>query len=177
MASISGRRIGTAWTWVEKQHKCCAFQFWEDSPITFARVRTLCVLAVFLQSCSSPPPVTSPSEIETPPADVYESLDDQFLSVAQEIPEFAGFYLNEDGNYIVNLASKPGLQAASVNDVEKAIENVFGTGYLNREITASSNGLQTPQIQIRAVRYTFEDLADISRESSRAGRRVRPLVP
>lgn len=123
-----------------------------------------------LQSCN-----TSPSEVlpaEGQPSynqNAYRSLDELLLEVGRELPGFAGFYLDEKGNQVVNIASKHDLHTASVSEVKGAIEKVFGEDYLDQDVLTPSGKEKTSNVRLQYVKYSFEDLDSYFQDALKIG--------
>ena len=108
-------------------------------------------------------------------ADEYKTLDEQYLEIAKQIPNFAGVYEGNDGVLVAKIAEGPALTAqqvpsgdVTVAEVKDAILEVLGqeifTGVPN-DLAASAGSLQAlqetaPSVQLRleATKYTFRQL-------------------
>lgn len=78
----------------------------------------------------------------------------QFADVAQEVPDFGGFFINRDGQPVVYLRDPA---SERTDEVRTALQEAFGEGVLSQEDNPRRN-IAEPELRLREGRYRMEDL-------------------
>lgn len=81
-------------------------------------------------------------------------INDKFAEVAQEIPDFGGFFFNSDGQPVVYLRD-PAPERA--DEVRTALQNVFGENIFSQADNPRRT-VSDPELQLREGRYRMEEL-------------------
>lgn len=82
------------------------------------------------------------------------NLNQKLEAVVNQIPDFGGFFLNDDGNPVVYLLNP---DTDRINEVENALTEVFGDDILERG-DSPRRVVENPQLELREGTYTIGEL-------------------
>lgn len=127
-----------------------------------AILSTAFLLIVSLAGCdaveneeSDPPPEVEGNPIELGEVDT-DNIHDDFAQVAERIPDFGGFYLDENGQPKAYLLDPNSERTA---EVEEALIEAFGEGVLERGDNPRRS-VEDPQLELLEGTYVMQDLLE-----------------
>lgn len=115
------------------------------------------ILSISIQGCD----VAQQEDAEDPPGEVIEitnvssdNIHDKFAQVSEQIPDFGGFYLDENGQPTAYLLDP---NSDRIGEVEGALKEAFGEDILKRG-DSPRRQVEDPQLQLIEGTYSMGDL-------------------
>ena len=126
-------------------------------PERLTLILLVAILSISLTGCD----MSQQDDSDNPPGEVVEmsnvsseSLHDKFAQVTEQIPDFGGFYLDDNGQPTAYLLDP---SADRTSDVEDALKDVFGENILQRG-DSPRREVDDPELQLREGSYSMSDL-------------------